>query len=124
MRPWLFAAALSGALAVLLGAFAAHGLKGRLDAHALELFDTGARYQLIHAVAAAVAALAARGPATRAAKASATAFLVGGGLFAGSLYALALTGIGVLGAVTPFGGLGLVAGWLLLARAAVRLPEA
>jgi uncharacterized membrane protein YgdD (TMEM256/DUF423 family) len=106
--------ALMGALAVALGAFAAHGLRGRLDPADLATFDTAARYQLIHALAAAFAA--GRSRRARGATAAAGAFLVGAVLFSGSLYGLALGGPRILGAVTPFGGLALILGWLLLAR--------
>lgn len=123
MRVWLFMAALCGACGVLLGAFAAHGLSGRLDARLLGIFDTGARYQMYHAPAMGLAALAMRGPARGLARLAAIAFLVGIILFSGSLYLLALTGILRLALLTPLGGIGLVAGWLLLAAAAFRLPS-
>src|SRR5579871_2142201 len=92
MRIWLFIAALAGAAAVVLGAFAAHGLRGRLDAAPLEIFDTGARYHLAHAIAMGLAALTMRGAARRRARLAALFFLTGILLFSGSLYLLALTG--------------------------------
>ena len=119
MRIWLCIAAVNGALAVLLGAFAAHGLSQALDAHHLSVFDTGARYHMTHALAMGLAALAGRdNPARNLARWAAIAFLTGIILFCGSLYALALTGIAFAGIITPFGGLGFIAGWLLLAAAA------
>jgi len=121
VRLWLYIFALNGAAAVLFGAFAAHALSDRLDAHALSLFDTGARYHLIHAVAGFLAGLLMRGGAGAAARLSAAAFLVGILLFSGSLYLLALTGVHVFAWITPLGGLGLVAGWVMLALAAFRL---
>lgn len=98
-----------------LGAFAAHGLRGRLDPDLLHAFETGQRQHMLHVVAVLAAAWATTrwpGPATLAAG---WLFLVGTVLFSGSLYLLALTGQRWLGAVTPFGGLAFLAGWLALA---------
>jgi uncharacterized membrane protein YgdD (TMEM256/DUF423 family) len=122
MRIWLFVAGIMGALAVLCGAFAAHGLATRLDENARSVFETGARYHMYHALAIGLAAFAMRGPAEGAARAAAILFLIGILLFSGSLYLLALTGNTVLGFVTPFGGLAFIAGWILLALAALKLP--
>lgn len=122
MRPWLFIAAMMGALAVVCGAFAAHGLEAQLDAQARAIFETGARYQMYHALAMGLAALAMRGDATGRARLAAMLFLAGILLFSGSLYLLALTGIAGLGLVTPIGGLALIAGWICLALAALRQP--
>ena len=118
MNVWLLVAAINGFLAVAAGAFAAHGLQGRLDAHALSVFETGARYQMYHALAIGLAAFAARGQASPAANAAAIFFLAGILLFSGSLYALALTGMRGLGIITPFGGLSFLVGWAALAWAA------
>jgi uncharacterized membrane protein YgdD (TMEM256/DUF423 family) len=118
MNTWLLVAAINGFLAVATGAFAAHGLQGKLDPHALSVFETGSRYQMYHALAIGLAALAARGAAASAANAAAIFFLAGIVLFSGSLYALALTGIRGLGIVTPFGGLSFLVGWAALAWAA------
>jgi uncharacterized membrane protein YgdD (TMEM256/DUF423 family) len=102
-------AALSGALAVGAGAFGAHGASGA----AVEWLKTGAQYQLLHVVAAlAVLRVEARGPAWL--------FLIGGLLFAGTLYLMALGLPRWLGAVTPIGGALLIAGWLWLAWTATR----
>jgi len=107
-RNWLGIAAINGALAVMAGAFAAHGLKTHLSANSLAIFETGARYHMYHALAMALAALVpARG--------ACIAFMGGIGLFSGSLYLLALTGIPILGAITPIGGLCFIAGWVVLA---------
>jgi uncharacterized membrane protein YgdD (TMEM256/DUF423 family) len=114
-------AAINGALAVLCGAFAAHGLKARLPADMLGVFDTGARYHLMHALAMGLAALAARGAAAARARLAAMFFLAGIVLFCGSLYLLALTGLSAFGFITPFGGLAFVAGWAALAAAALKL---
>ncbi|HWA30516.1 MAG TPA: DUF423 domain-containing protein [Rhizomicrobium sp.] len=122
MNIWLVIAAINGALAVAFGAFGAHGLQGRVDAHALAVFETGARYHMYHALAMGLAAIAARnGAASAQASAAAALFLVGIILFSGSLYLLALTGVRSLGLVTPFGGLAFLAGWIALAWAAAKV---
>lgn len=122
MRNWLFVAAILGGLSVLCGAFAAHGLSGRLDAASLALFETAARYQMYHALAMGLAGLLLRTTPSRQAQAAALLFLIGTALFCGSLYLLVFTGIKMLGAVTPLGGLAFVAGWVLLALAALKKP--
>jgi uncharacterized membrane protein YgdD (TMEM256/DUF423 family) len=110
--------ALSGALAVALGAFAAHGLRARLSADALATFETGARYHMYHALALlAVAWASGRWPGPWA-RAAGWLFVAGTVLFSGSLYLLAVTGVRGLGAITPFGGLAFILGWLALAWAA------
>ena len=113
-RPWLAVAALSGLLAVVLGAFAAHGLKAT-DGRAAELVETASRYQMYHALAMLAALALVQGPI-----AVCTAFALGTVLFCGSLYALALGAPSLVGAVTPFGGLAFIAGWGLLAWRALR----
>jgi uncharacterized membrane protein YgdD (TMEM256/DUF423 family) len=120
----LFAAlgAVNAFLAVAAGAFGAHALKRRLDADLLAIFETGARYQMYHALGLfAVAWLTAR----NAPLAPAAGWLMLGGivLFSGSLYALALTGVRGLGAVTPIGGVAFLAAWALVARAAMGLTN-
>ena len=121
MRIWLVIAALNGALAVALGAFAAHGLSNRIGPDALGWFETGARYHMYHALALGLAALAMQGGAERAARWSAWAFLLGIVLFAGSLYLLALTGVQAFVYVTPLGGTAFLVGWIMLAVAAMRI---
>jgi len=121
MRVWLAIAAVNGFLAVAAGAFGAHGLQGRLDAHALAMFETGVRYQMYHALAMGLAAFAMRGAAARAATISAALFLAGIILFSGSLYLLTLTGAHALVFVTPLGGVAFLIGWIALAIAALRL---
>jgi uncharacterized membrane protein YgdD (TMEM256/DUF423 family) len=120
VRIWLVIAALNGALAVAFGAFAAHGLSQQLDAHALGIFETGARYHMYHALAMGLAALAMQGSAARTATWSAALFLIGIILFSGSLYALAMTGKRMFAFVTPAGGASFLVGWVLLALAAWR----
>lgn len=101
-----------GALAVAAGAFGSHGLRQMVDARSLEIWNTAAKYHLIHAVVLLV--LAAFAGATNRRVTPAFAVLLGGVVvFSGSLYTLVLTGQNWLGAVTPFGGLGLIVGWVL-----------
>jgi uncharacterized membrane protein YgdD (TMEM256/DUF423 family) len=121
VRLWLVIAALNGALAVAFGAFAAHGLSEQLNAHALAIFETGARYHMYHALAMGLAGLAMQGKAARTATWSASLFLTGIILFSGSLYALAVTGERIFAFVTPVGGVSFLAGWVLLALAAWRI---
>jgi uncharacterized membrane protein YgdD (TMEM256/DUF423 family) len=103
-------AGVMGALAVALGAFGAHGLKTRIeDPHLLEVWDTAARYHLVHAVVLLVIAGRDVGPWP-------PRLLVAGiALFSGSLYLMTLTGARWLGAITPLGGVCFIAAWLLLA---------
>jgi uncharacterized membrane protein YgdD (TMEM256/DUF423 family) len=121
-RIFLALGALSGAISVAAGAFGAHALKARLAPDLLAVFETGARYQMFHALALVAASYAAsRGPTAAGAAAwSGWLFVAGTVLFSGSLYALALTGVRALGAVTPFGGVAFIAGWIALAAAALR----
>jgi uncharacterized membrane protein YgdD (TMEM256/DUF423 family) len=107
-------AALCGFLAVVAGAFGAHGVH---DPVAKDILRTGAEYGLVHALAV-FAALSVGAGSGRASRIAAWLFAVGGAVFSISLYVLALTGVGWLGAVTPFGGLAMMAGWLTLAYAA------
>jgi uncharacterized membrane protein YgdD (TMEM256/DUF423 family) len=121
MKLWLLIAAIKGFVAVGAGAFGAHGLQNRLDAHALQVFETAARYQMYHALAIGLAAFAMRGNGSAPAHGAAVLFLAGIVLFSGSLYALALTNARALGLITPVGGLAFLAGWIALAWAATRL---
>jgi uncharacterized membrane protein YgdD (TMEM256/DUF423 family) len=108
-------AALFAFLAVAIGAFTTHALSGRLAPEDLELMRLGSRYQLFHALALLWTALAAgRWPGPALPRAG-WAFALGTVIFSGSLYAIALTGVRWLGAITPLGGVSLLAGWLLLA---------
>jgi uncharacterized membrane protein YgdD (TMEM256/DUF423 family) len=114
---WLATGALFGATAVALGAFGAHGLKARVTADLLVVFETAARYHLVHALAiVTVAGAADRFPGPCAAAAG-WLFVAGILLFSGSLYLMVLTGARALGAITPLGGLALIAGWIALALA-------
>jgi uncharacterized membrane protein YgdD (TMEM256/DUF423 family) len=119
-RLFAVAGALLAFAAVAAGAFGAHALKARLTPEQLAVFDTGVRYHLAHALALFAAAwVCTRWPGTSA-TAGGWLFIAGIVLFSGSLYALALTGQRVFGAVTPVGGLCFLAGWLALALAVVR----
>jgi uncharacterized membrane protein YgdD (TMEM256/DUF423 family) len=116
-RNWVIVAAVNGFIAVAAGAFGAHALKTRLDPKLLETFDVGARYQMYHALALlATAWLIAQYP-SRTATASGYCFAIGIVVFSGSLYALSLSGVRWLGAITPIGGTLFLVGWLLLAWA-------
>ncbi len=119
-RPLFAAGALSAAIGVAAGAFAAHGLKSRLTPDMLAVFETGARYQLFHALGLLAAAWAASRYGTDTAAWGGWLLLLGTVLFSGSLYLLALTGIRWLGIVTPFGGVAFIVGWVILALAALR----
>jgi len=118
-RTFLLIGALSGTIGVAIGAFGAHGLRGRLSPEMLAVFETGVRYHLYHALALlAVAALMSRIDG-RLITAAGWLFTSGIVLFSGSLYLLALTGVTTLGAVTPVGGLAFMLGWACLAIAAL-----
>jgi len=115
---------LAGALgfsAVAFGAFGAHGLRARLSPAMLEIYRTGALYHLVHAAAALAVALA--GDKLRRGRLILTLFTAGIVVFAGSLYALAITGITTLGAVTPLGGLLLLAAWAFVALEAAPISK-
>lgn len=113
-RLFLVLAGLFGFLGVALGAFGAHALQDRLGARALEIFETGVRYHLIHALALfGVGLLLLRAPSAWLG-ASGWLFTAGIVVFSGSLYALALSGVRAFGAVTPLGGVAFLVGWILL----------
>jgi uncharacterized membrane protein YgdD (TMEM256/DUF423 family) len=119
-RTFLLLGALSGAISVAAGAFGAHGLKARLSPDMLAVFETGARYQMFHALGLVGAAWAAERLPGAAANAAGWLFVAGTVIFSGSLYALTLSGVRALGAITPIGGVCFIAGWIALAWAAVR----
>ncbi|MGQ7960557.1 DUF423 domain-containing protein [Pseudomonas sp. SP16.1] len=120
-RLWLLLSAFAGFTGVALGAFAAHGLKARLSPEHLAVFQTGSHYQLIHALALLGVGLLALHAPGRLVNLAGGAFALGILLFSGSLYLLALSGVGKLGIVTPFGGVAFLAGWLCLGLAAWKL---
>lgn len=120
MNRWLLVGAVNGFLAVAAGAFAAHGLETRLAPRALEIFQTGAHYHLTHSLAIVAASLIPASPGARRAGTAALLFTIGIALFCGSLYLLVLTGSNAFGIVTPIGGLSFLAGWAMLALAAIK----
>lgn len=121
MKIWLVAGAVSGFLSVALGAFAAHGLQSRVGPAEIAAFETGARYQMYHALALiGVAWIAAQGGGISTAVAG-WAFVIGTILFSGSLYYLGLTGSRALVMITPAGGLAFMVGWAALAAAGYSL---
>ena len=117
---WAATGALLGAAAVALGAFGAHGLKARVPAEDVAIFETAARYHLIHALAILAAAWAVDRFPGAPSQVAGWLFVFGIVLFSGSLYVLVLSGVRRLGMITPLGGLLLIAGWTALAAAALR----
>lgn len=118
---WILLGALNGFLAVAAGAFGAHGLKARVSPEMLTVFETAARYHMYHALALlAVGWVASQAP-SGAVNGAGWCFLAGIVVFSGSLYLLTFTGLRWLGAITPVGGTALLAGWVLLAIAALRI---
>lgn len=120
MRLWIVLGAVNAFLSVAAGAFGAHGLKARLSADLLAIFETGARYHMYHALGLIAVGLVAQARPSGLLTGAGVAMLAGIVLFSGSLYALALTGVRALGAITPLGGLGFLVGWALLALAVWR----
>jgi uncharacterized membrane protein YgdD (TMEM256/DUF423 family) len=112
--------AILGCLSVVAGAFGSHALRERISERALLIFETGARYQMYHALALLVVALllSRSDSPPPALLASGWLFIIGIAIFSGSLYALSLTDIKFLGAITPIGGAAFLAGWVALAFAA------
>ncbi|MEM6810377.1 MAG: DUF423 domain-containing protein [Pseudomonadota bacterium] len=107
---------LNAALAIVAGAFAAHGLEDTLPPNLLDAFKTGAQYHMYHALGLGlVGVVSQRTPASRALSLAGWLMLTGVILFSGSLYALALSGITVLGAITPLGGVVFISAWLAFA---------
>lgn len=118
-RTFLWIGALAAFIGVAFGAFGAHGLRGRLSPESLNVFETGVRYQMYHAFAIFVVAIALGRFGGWSVRAAGWLFTLGIIVFSGSLYALAITGVRTFGAITPIGGLAFLAGWALLAWAAI-----
>ena len=117
-KTFLLIGAVMGALGVGLGAFGAHGLRGRLTPDMLAVFETGVRYHMYHALAILLVAALVGRVDSRLIPAAGWAFTAGITIFSGSLYVLAVSGITVLGAITPIGGLAFLVGWACLVFAA------
>jgi uncharacterized membrane protein YgdD (TMEM256/DUF423 family) len=120
-RIFIIIGALSGFIGVAAGAFGAHGLKGRLSAEMLAVFEVGVRYQMYHALALIGAAWLQHRQPCAITVVGGWLFVVGMLLFSGSLYLLSISGVKWLGMITPVGGLAFLAGWACLAWAAWRL---
>ena len=114
---WSAIAAVALALAVIIGAFGAHALQGRLDAYARGVYETGVMYHFLHALGMLIVSILPRTGAISENRASTVCWLLAAGilLFSGSLYILAVSGQRILGAGTPSGGLSFIAAWVLLA---------
>ena len=117
MNLFVVLSGVSGFVAVAAGAFGAHALKTRVPPDLLTVFETGARYQMYHALALGMVAFARARAESPLWAWSGWMFVIGTLLFSGSLYVLALTGTREWGAVTPFGGLAFLGGWALVAAA-------
>jgi uncharacterized membrane protein YgdD (TMEM256/DUF423 family) len=119
---WTAIGAVLMALAVGMGAFGAHGLRNRLDAYSMSVYEKAVFYHFIHAFGILLTSLLARTNAISISGQARVAWLllIGIIIFSGSLYALALSGVRILGAITPIGGIAFIAGWLLLAYEALR----
>jgi uncharacterized membrane protein YgdD (TMEM256/DUF423 family) len=122
MMNWTAIAAALMALAVGLGAFGAHGLKNRLDAYSMSVYEKAVFYHFIHALGILLVSLLARTNAISIPGEQRVSWLllIGILVFSGSLYALAISGVRILGAITPVGGLAFILGWLVLIYEAVR----
>ena len=118
-RTFLLAGAVAGLIAVGFGAFGAHGLRGRLTPEMLAVFETGVRYHMYHALALLLTAALIPHVQSKSMAAAGWLFIAGIVLFSGSLYLLAVTGVTILGAITPIGGVAFLAGWACLAIASL-----
>ncbi len=114
---WSAIGAIALGLAVISGAFGAHGLRGKLDEYSMGVYEKAVFYHFIHALGLLIVPIFVRTGSLNDAAASRVCWLLTSGIliFSGSLYVLAITGIRTLGAITPFGGLAFIAAWLLLA---------
>jgi len=119
---WSAIGAVFLALAVLIGAFGAHALQGRLDAYSRGVYETGVIYHFFNALGILIVSILPRVGALSESRASSVCWLLAAGilLFSGSLYTLAVSGVRTLGAVTPFGGISFIAAWVLLAYWLIR----
>ncbi|WP_338752086.1 DUF423 domain-containing protein [Bacillus sp. FJAT-52991] len=122
MKTFIIIGAINAFLSVALGAFGAHGLEGKVEPKYLEIWKTGVQYQMFHALGLIlVGILMGQIPASSFLNWSGWLMLIGIILFSGSLYVLTVTQIGILGAITPFGGVAFLAGWVLLVLAVMKM---
>ena len=119
---WSAIGAVALGLAVISGAFGAHGLRGKLDEYSMGVYEKAVFYHFIHSLGLLIVPVLVRTGSLNQAAASRVCWLLAAGIliFSGSLYVLAITGIRTLGAITPFGGLAFIAAWLLLALELLR----
>ncbi|MCW1928945.1 DUF423 domain-containing protein [Bhargavaea beijingensis] len=123
MKFFLIAGAVNALISVGMGAFGAHGLEGKVSDHYIAIWETAAKYQMYHAIGLIlIGILQSRALLGAASQLNWAGWLMLAGilLFSGSLYVLALTQIGVLGAITPIGGVAFMAGWIMVILAAVK----
>jgi uncharacterized membrane protein YgdD (TMEM256/DUF423 family) len=119
---WTAIGAIFMALAVILGAFGAHGLKDRLNEYSMSVYEKAVFYHFIHALGILLVALLAKVGTISTAGSNRVGWLLSIGIFifSGSLYALAVSGVRILGAITPLGGIAFIAAWCVLAYEAIR----
>ncbi|WP_202081519.1 DUF423 domain-containing protein [Caldalkalibacillus salinus] len=120
MKLFVLLGSINAFLTVALGAFGAHGLKGKLSDYHFEVFQTGVQYHMMHAIGLILVGILAQWLNPNLLNWAGWTLLIGIILFSGSLYTLAMTGIGKLGAITPIGGLAFLIGWVLVAMAALK----
>lgn len=121
MKTFLFLGSLSAFFGVALGAFGAHGLRDRISPEMLTVWQTAVHYHLVHALALVLVAILCRlMPEPSTVRIAGWLLMTGTLLFSGSLYVMVLSGVRALGAITPFGGIAFLIGWLFLAVAAIR----
>jgi len=121
MKAFIIIGAVNAFLAVALGAFGAHGLKDKLDAYYLDIWKTGVTYQMFHAIGMIIIGiLVSKAAASPQFTWAGWLMLIGIIFFSGSLYVLSLTKVGVLGAITPIGGVCFLAAWVLIIVGAVK----
>lgn len=124
LRKFMMIGSINAFLSVALGAFGAHILKAKIDSDMLAVYETGIQYHMMHALGLiAIALLADRLGQPRLVSAAGWLLLIGIILFSGSLYVLSISGIKVLGAITPFGGVSFLAGWLCVFLAAMKAKK-
>lgn len=123
MKLFLIAGAVNALISVGMGAFGAHGLEGKVSDHYIAIWETAAKYQMYHALGLIlIGILQSQALLGAASQLNWAGWLMLAGIiiFSGSLYVLALTQIGVLGAITPIGGVAFIAGWIMVILAAVK----